>query len=62
MNYEIETIRMENQSTTIEPDLRNIADMLLLNGTLTDCPGFGHVMLKYSPRYVEILGTWLFLD
>lgn len=29
----------QNQSTSIEQDLRQIANILLLNGTLTDCPG-----------------------
>ena len=33
---------MQDQSTTIEQHLCQIADMLLLNGTLTDCPGFIH--------------------
>jgi hypothetical protein len=32
---------MDNQ-TVIEQDLRQIADMLLLNGTLTECPGLVH--------------------
>ena len=33
---------MQNKSITIENDLGQIADMLLLNGTLTDCPGLVH--------------------
>ncbi len=32
----------ENNSTQIKKDLQQIADMLLLNGSLTECPGLVH--------------------
>jgi len=32
----------QDQAKTIEQDLEQIADMLLLNGTLTECPGLVH--------------------
>ncbi len=32
----------ENNFTQIEKDLQQIADMMLLNGTLTECPGLMH--------------------
>jgi len=31
-----------DKSTRIELNLQQIADMLLLNGTLTECPGLVH--------------------
>ena len=33
---------VQNNSTTTEKHLRQIADMLMLNGTLTNCPGLIH--------------------
>jgi len=33
---------IQNQTTNKEQKLRQIADMLLLNGTITDCPGLIH--------------------
>jgi hypothetical protein len=53
------------QSATIEQDLRQIADMLLLNGTLTECPGLVHgkmgiaVFFFHYARYSE---NMLFVD
>jgi hypothetical protein len=32
----------ENNFTVIEQNLRQITDMLVLNGTLTECPGLVH--------------------
>lgn len=34
--------RMRNQTSTIKRDLQQLAEMLLLNGTLTACPGLVH--------------------
>ena len=33
---------IDNQSTNMEQQLQHISDMLLLNGTLVDCPGLIH--------------------
>jgi len=32
----------ENNTIQIKKDLQQITDMLLLNGTLTECPGLVH--------------------
>jgi len=48
-----------DQTTTIERDLVQIADMLLLNGTLTECPGLVHgkmgiaVFFFHYARYTD---------
>jgi len=38
---------MEN-GTKIEQDMQQIADMLLLNGTLTECPGLVHGKMEIA--------------
>jgi len=43
----------------IEQDLKQIADMLLLNGTLTECPGL--VPGKIGIAVFEIFYTYHFL-
>ena len=42
---------MQNETKATEQDLQQIADMLLLNGTLSECHGLGHgktVIYKYG--------------
>ena len=56
---------MENQLKTIKQDLRQIADMLLLNGTLTECPGLVHGKMgiaTYFFHYAQYTGSELFAD
>jgi len=54
-----------DQSTAIEKDLRQIADMLLLNGTLTECPGLAHGKMGIAVfffHYALYTGNELFAD
>ena len=51
--------------TTIEKDLRQIADMLLLNGTLTECPGLVHGKMGIAVfffHYAKYTDNMLFAD
>ena len=53
------------QLTRIEQDLRQIADMLLLNGTLTECPGLVHGKMGIAVfffHYALYTGNELFAD
>jgi hypothetical protein len=55
---------MDNQ-IKIEQDLRQIADMLLLNGTLTECPGLAHGKMGIATfffHYAQFTGNELFAD
>ena len=55
---------MYNQPV-IEKELRHIADMLVLNGTLVDCPGLVHGKTGISIffcHYAKYTGNDLFLD
>ena len=55
----------EEQLDKIEQDLRQIADMLLLNGTLTECPGLVHGKMGISIfffHYARCTGNELFAD
>ncbi|MDR0575037.1 MAG: hypothetical protein LBG96_13630 [Tannerella sp.] len=55
---------MDNQ-TVIEQDLRQIADMLLLNGTLTECPGLVHGKMGIATfffHYAQYTENMLFAD
>ena len=55
----------ENNSTVIEQDMRQIADMLLLNGTLTECPGLAHGKMGIAVfffHYAQYTGNELFED
>ena len=52
-------------SEKIEQDLRQIADMLLLNGTLTECPGLVHGKMGIAIfffHYAKYTGNELFAD
>ncbi|MDR1200651.1 MAG: hypothetical protein LBL58_03340 [Tannerellaceae bacterium] len=50
---------LQDQSTTIKQQLSQIVDMLILNGTLTECPGLIHgkmglaVFFFHYSRYTE---------
>lgn len=49
----------------IEQDLRKISDMLLLNGTLTECPGLVHGKIGIAIfffHYAKLTGNELFAD
>jgi hypothetical protein len=53
------------QNQTIETQLQQIADMLLLNGTLTDCPGLVHGktgIAVFFFHYAQHTGNELFAD
>ena len=55
----------ENNFVQIEGDLRQIADMLLLNGTLTECPGLIHGKIGIAIfffHYAKFTGNDLFAD
>jgi len=55
----------QEQSTKIERDLRQIADMLLLNGTLTECPGLVHGKIGIAVfffHYAQYTDNMLFAD
>ena len=54
-----------DEQTTIEQDLRQIAEMLLLNGTLTECPGLVHGKMGIAVfffHYARYAGNELFDD
>lgn len=56
---------MQNQISTIESDLQQIADMLLLNGTLTECPGLVHGKMGITIfffHYAQYTDNMLFAD
>jgi hypothetical protein len=53
------------QSTAIEQHLSQIVDMLLLNGTLTECPGLVHGKMGIAVfffHYAQYAGNVLFTD
>ena len=55
----------ENNFTVIEKDRKQIADMLLLNGTLTECPGLVHGKMGIAVfffHYAQFTGNELFAD
>lgn len=54
-----------NQPTTIKQQLSQITDMLLLNGTLTECSGLVHGKIGiaiYFFHYAQYTGNMLFAD
>jgi hypothetical protein len=56
---------IQDQMTTIERDLKQIADMLLLNGTLTECPGLVHGKMGIAVfffHYAQYSDNELFAD
>lgn len=56
---------IENQTGTIEKQLQQIADMLVLNGTLTECPGLVHGKMGISIfffHYAKFTANDLFAD
>jgi hypothetical protein len=56
---------VENPSTTIEKQLSQIADMLLLNGTLKECPGLVHGKIGIAVfffHYAQYTHNMLFAD
>jgi hypothetical protein len=56
---------IQYQSTIIEQRLPQIADMLLLNGTLTECPGLVHGKMGIAVfffHYAQYTGNMLFAD
>ncbi|RHJ85302.1 hypothetical protein DW103_03620 [Parabacteroides sp. AM08-6] len=55
----------ENNFIKIKRDLQQIADMLLLNGTLTECPGLVHGKMGIATfffHYAQFTGKELFAD
>jgi len=53
------------KSTAVEKELQQIADMLLLNGTLTECPGLVHGKMGIAVfffHYAKYTGNELFAD
>lgn len=55
----------ENNVTQIKKDLEQIADMLLLNGTLTECPGLVNGKMGIAVfffHYAQFTGNELFAD
>lgn len=54
----------ENDFSKIEKDLQQIGDMLLLNGTLTECPGLvnGKMGIAVFFHYAQYTGNELFAD
>ena len=55
----------ENHFAKIEKDLKQIADMLLLNGTLTESPGLVHGKMGIAVfffHYAQFTGNVLFAD
>ncbi len=55
----------KNNFTVIEKDLQQIADMLLLNGTLTECPGLVHGKMGIATfffHYAQYTDNMLFAD
>ena len=58
-------VMINNQSTDIEQQLRKIANILLLNGTLVDCPGLIHGktgVAVFFFFYAQHTGNRLFED
>jgi len=56
---------MQTQLKIREQNLRQIADMLLLNGTLTECPGLVHGKMGIAVfffHYAQFTGNELFAD
>lgn len=56
---------IQNQTETIEKQLQQIADMLVLNGTLTECPGLVHGKMGISIfffHYAKFTANELFAD
>jgi hypothetical protein len=56
---------LQDQSTTIKQHLHQIADMLLLNGTLIECPGLVHGKMGIAVfffYYAKYTGNMLFAD
>jgi hypothetical protein len=56
---------IRNQETIREKQLKQIADMLLLNGTLTECPGLVHGKMGIAVfffHYAQHTGNELFAD
>lgn len=56
---------IQNQTGTIEKQLQQIADMLVLNGTLTECPGLVHGKMGISIfffHYAKFTANELFAD
>ena len=56
---------MQDQSEKIKQDLRTIADILLLNGTLTECTGLVHGKMGIAVfffHYARYTGNELFTD
>lgn len=56
---------LQEHTTIIEQDLKQIADMLLLNGTLTECPGLVHGKMGIATfffHYAQYTGNELFAD
>ena len=56
---------MQNQTTPIEKHLQQIADMLILNGTLTECSGLVHGKMGIATfffHYAQHTGNELFAD
>jgi lantibiotic modifying enzyme len=54
-----------NNLVQIKKDLQQIADMLLLNGTLTECPGLIHGKMGIAIfffHYAKFTGNELFAD
>ena len=55
----------QDQSTKMKHDMQQIADMLLLNGTLTECPGLVHGKMGVAVfffHYAKYTGNELFAD
>jgi hypothetical protein len=56
---------VSDQSTAMEQDLRQIAEMLVLNGTLTECPGLVHGKVGIAVFFfhdAQYTGNELFAD
>ena len=55
----------ENNTIQIKKDLQQITDMLLLNGTLTECPGLVHGKMGIAIfffHYAQYTNNMLFAD
>lgn len=56
---------IKNHTSIIEQHLKQIAEMLILNGTLTECPGLVHGKMGISLfffHYAQYTGNGLFAD
>jgi hypothetical protein len=56
---------VQYQSSTIKKCLSQIVDMLMLNGTLTECPGLAHGKMGITTfffHYAQFTGNELFAD